>query len=926
MIITRVKITNWRGIDVREFSLQQGLNLLQGDNEQGKTTVVEAIQKALYYSIKKRKSDTDRLDHIVPANQPTARPTVELELDFVDAQASVTKVIHPKPNHRECHLELRRGNKKESFSGEEAERKLAELINSMGDHPLLRCSEQERALRFLQEEPVPPAALHALSLGGEGTIVLNAQLEKIKQQVAVKRAEWIGKKPAIPLRECALARTAAHTLLKEIQQKTGELETARQALALVETLQNNITERQRLLAALQPQLEATENRLGEQRQRRQEQDKSERELREKKEVFDQLNNKYGNLHAQVNELGDLQRREGEVASACAQFESDLAASESGIAELLKERRTSERQETESEIRLADAKRRHEAITLQQDAVRLRGEINATQAKLTRVSDLDTNYAAAKDAEAQLGVWPKGEKIGIWREMHQQLIVLEAEARSKLQIDLRSSRPIQITWSSDAGIAESDELSPGEPRQLGAVRALRLSIGGMCEIDVRCGAKELTELLEAIDERRREIDDAICPFGVAAKDLPQGFHRLEEGRIQGEEAKRRVDAARSASELARQELGSPDQLQAALAKAKQNLVSCETKLVAFDLSALQSLDEQALSAALDKESELMKKYESECRELGRQVEALVNQGNAQAISKTRLEAKLEHSRSALIDVREKTRLILSEAGSDDALRARTSEAAIAVARADDNVHRAKEQREAHGMPVTDEDLAGLDATNVNLRSRISEIQGDLQDFRAELRTRCGNDLQGCAEELEAQIQRAQRTLLGEERRLAAVLFLDFVLAAERKRVAKLVSEPLNQRISPWLTQIRGAQTEIVIDEADGRIATVITYRDGKPIELPFEELSSGLKGQLALLVRLTLAAAMARQKGSRDFVILDDPLTDTSPMRRPEMFNILRQASEDLQILFVTCHEDVAATLPGTVNVLRPDARIAQRMS
>jgi uncharacterized protein YhaN len=51
------------------------------------------------------------------------------------------------------------------------------------------------------------------------------------------------------------------------------------------------------------------------------------------------------------------------------------------------------------------------------------------------------------------------------------------------------------------------------------------------------------------------------------------------------------------------------------------------------------------------------------------------------------------------------------------------------------------------------------------------------------------------------------------------------------------------------------------------------------------------------------------------VVLDDPLTDTSPNRRPEMFRVLSQAAKEMQILFVTCHADALATLPGQANII-----------
>src|SRR5262249_46125543 len=106
-----------------------------------------------------------------------------------------------------------------------------------------------------------------------------------------------------------------------------------------------------------------------------------------------------------------------------------------------------------------------------------------------------------------------------------------------------------------------------------------------------------------------------------------------------------------------------------------------------------------------------------------------------------------------------------------------------------------------------------------------------------------------------------------------------------------------------------------DPASSRITRIITDTASGSLELPFEDHSEGMKGQVSLLVRLTLARVIAQQTGAGHVVILDDPLTETSPDRRPEMFRVLQQAAEDLQILFVTCHDDVLMTLPGQPHLL-----------
>ena len=54
----------------------------------------------------------------------------------------------------------------------------------------------------------------------------------------------------------------------------------------------------------------------------------------------------------------------------------------------------------------------------------------------------------------------------------------------------------------------------------------------------------------------------------------------------------------------------------------------------------------------------------------------------------------------------------------------------------------------------------------------------------------------------------------------------------------------------------------------------------------------------------ILARLAAQKlpSQRLPILLDDPLTQTDTIRREGLWRVLREASEHLQILFVTCHE------------------------
>jgi energy-coupling factor transporter ATP-binding protein EcfA2 len=84
------------------------------------------------------------------------------------------------------------------------------------------------------------------------------------------------------------------------------------------------------------------------------------------------------------------------------------------------------------------------------------------------------------------------------------------------------------------------------------------------------------------------------------------------------------------------------------------------------------------------------------------------------------------------------------------------------------------------------------------------------------------------------------------------------------------------------------------------------RSGVP--MPYDRLSQGANGALALAVRLAMAEVYL--DGGRGFVMLDDPLVHLDRDRMAEATAILRAFAERSQVIFFTCHDEHAARLEG----------------
>jgi uncharacterized protein YhaN len=118
-------------------------------------------------------------------------------------------------------------------------------------------------------------------------------------------------------------------------------------------------------------------------------------------------------------------------------------------------------------------------------------------------------------------------------------------------------------------------------------------------------------------------------------------------------------------------------------------------------------------------------------------------------------------------------------------------------------------------------------------------------------------------------------------------------------------PLTRRVAPKIgALLPGASVEC----DDGFRITTVSRRDGLPE--PFGLLSDGTREQIAVITRLAYAEMLADQ-GWPATVILDDALAFSDGVRMEQMFDVLAQSATRVQVLVLTCREDLFGRLGGT---------------
>jgi DNA repair exonuclease SbcCD ATPase subunit len=154
----------------------------------------------------------------------------------------------------------------------------------------------------------------------------------------------------------------------------------------------------------------------------------------------------------------------------------------------------------------------------------------------------------------------------------------------------------------------------------------------------------------------------------------------------------------------------------------------------------------------------------------------------------------------------------------------------------------------------------------------------------------------AEERVSQLeQRVER----EEVRVEAVRLIHDTVAACRAEAIAAVTQPVESAATRTLQRITGPRLGRVQVGDAFEPAGVVPEVAGQAVTL--DNLSGGEQEQLYLATRLALAEVLGKEE--RQLVVLDDVLTATDAGRLARVVNVLEEAAQHLQVLILTCHPE-----------------------
>ncbi|MEE4283451.1 MAG: AAA family ATPase [Pseudomonadales bacterium] len=859
MRLHKLTLRHWRGITLREIEFDEGVTLLEGPNEIGKSSIIEAIQ--LIFS-ELDSSNKKHVKAIQPAGQDVGSE-VSVKFSVADYHIVYAKTYN-KNRSTTVHVS---GAENLQETGRSAHEWVARLLSEQVDMTLWQTllvdqGEQINQIKLSNSvslaQALDSAAGSADTNNNEDETLISAAQREYERYFTLKTGR-IKYTELIDKTELAKARLSElTTTLQQLEQDQNQ-----------QTITAQDVER---LRAQLPQMQQAERVQAERWQRLQEKSAA---LESKKQTLAENSNQLARINEAIQSRADLVNQIQQQQQASAQLSHEiesltqrlqqeskaLETLESGLVQVLNE---------EKEVRRLEKLARADLNHLEQEAQLARhkktlGQIKSIEQQLT--DHLDAISGIPVDADA----------LETYVRLERTLAVAEAKAQvASTNLTLTAKQTLQLNIEN-----LSISLEAGQQHKLSTSNALQIELPDQLDIEIS-PPESATDLANQYQQAQVELQTLQAELGVS--DL------------------------QAATALARQRSDREAEVQQLKSQQQKILQDLHTSEIEQQVTVLTKICTQysqsrattpPLPGDIHIAAENLGRIEQQLSRLQTHIEQATHacQAQAQAASgaKEALEAKAAQqlatkaASEALTASLEAERQKRTDA-SFTSLKHEQETIAADLGLEIDHIAEELAQQNADAQKVLLENAAdSVHRTGAELRLQ----EQALAILNDRLETARANGLHELMVKTETQLLQLEQDLTATQRRAEAARKLWETLNQHRDAARQAYLQPLKQHVEVLGKLVFGAtfQVEIAQDWS-------ITHRTLGNTTLTFDDLSIGAKEQLAILMRLAAAQLVAKQNGIPLFI--DDALGFSDPQKLNNMGAAIAAAGRTCQIIILTC--------------------------
>lgn len=876
MKLRKLTINHWRGIEHRQLEFQDGVTLLEGPNEVGKSTIIEAIQ-ILFTELDS--SNKKQVKSIQPVGQDVGSE-VSAEFSVGDYDIIYSKIYN---KNKSTTVQIS-GASIEHETGRTAHERVANILADQVDMALWNAllvdqGDQVGQTLLTQSVSLAQALDNAAGVSEaddlDDTSLIEAAQAEYERYFTLKTGRTKYSQLSERVDQTREDFTQLQTALKQLEQDSNNQEIAQEEVKRLQTLlpamqiaeqeykqtwqdlqaQTHVltTKSQSLIEAQQQLADVT---LG---------------WQSRQALFKQITNQKHELQQLAAQMEPLQT---------------TAAQESKAVERLRVTQTLFLNE-ESNLRNLEMLARGDLTYVEQLE-----QLDQCKQKLKQALSIEKKINEHLAVIARIAI--DADLLERYRQAEQAVAVTEAKAQTaSTTLTLKAKQAVTLSVDDSPVV-----LTKNQQYETSVTNYLSVDLPEWLAIEVS-PPESTTDLERAHQQALQARSNLQQQSGV--KDLKDATSQANQ-RASSETQLQQLQKQKLAL-LHRDQLNELEQQITVLTNTCNQYVQNRTA----DTPLPNSM--AAASEALSRSTNMLQIHQRE-----------------QAVTNQNLQTQADQLATAKQALEDKTQKHQAISAAIEALSERLTAERLNRSDADyeelERVQRGLVQQLAEEIDILKGDLSEETRTThkILLDNASESLQRSAMDLRQQeqklailndrLETARANGLHESLMATESRLAALQQELQATEQRAQAAKRLWETLNHHRDEARQAYLLPLKKQVESLGTLVFGPSFKVdIAEDWSIRSRTV----DGKT--LPFDDLSIGAKEQIAILMRLAAAQLVAHQNGVPLFI--DDALGFSDPQKLTKMGAAIAAAGRDCQIIILTCSPGRYANV-GNAKVIRLD--------
>ncbi|MDP2835752.1 MAG: SMC family ATPase [Methanobacteriaceae archaeon] len=885
MIIERINLNNWKIFrNPVEVEFNQGLNILHGPNESGKSTLIDAIRTAFFY---KNGSRSQKITSLVPWESRLS-PNVEITFQKNGEDYRISKSFIQSNSVIE---KLSDGIWQKIAEGDNADQELIKIIG--GNFPRSGDSKPEQwglaqTLWMVQGQPIIKEDLNEETMSSLQSL-MGAALESGKEREVIKKLTDLFLSSFTKSKRDYKSGSELKSLEIKIEELKDTLNQSKLSKVRKEVIIRQIDDNQILLQKKNHTLKDAsleKQKLSEEVQQVYEhiriRENLERELVKLDSDYESLKEKIDLIKKGKQKIEEISSENEDLLNEKEILDLELKILQKNIINISTEM-------TENEDLIKEKLTEKKFAGIAHTAVMEEFELQEKREKLKIVKELSKELVESETQFSSL-IAPTKTALSEIEKLNDEIIHLKTSLEAiGLTINVSSDPKISGEINLDGKLSSFD-LNNNEIGSWSAHQSLKINIDNVGEILVKSGSQDVLQMRENLDETQNKYDKLVSPFSTQdigeLRDLLNQNNQLNDtiGRLKKD---LKTQAKNGKESLLKEISELENRIKSNWNKIPDNSPFKDCKGKEDDLVR------QELSKKITEIEDLIEELDLQKDQLKEKLEAEETQSDDKKTRIGEIDKEVHGNQQRSHEIEQS---ILNQ--EKDSLTQEERQNSLSLLSADlyqkqsalkvfENEMEEKENRPLRAFKE-------VEAKVERLKDEIKKIDIDINGRETELKMIISSTKDSNIIEEELETLKNNKDKLETEARAIELLY-DLTGFYRENTVAEL-SEPIQKKVTELIEKLLGSKYCVNFDKMKPDCVDVGTAGIAS-----IENLSFGTQEQIWCLFRLAMGDLLSNNE--KQLVVLDDPLVNTDSVRMHHALEILEESTKNMQIVVVTCDVD-----------------------